>query len=70
MLTRFARFLTDAIAYQIFISLTEAIAYQICTFLTDARADLILWPRAPLLVLYSDLSMYYVQILICIMYRF
>ena len=49
-LTRFARFLTDAIAYQIFtflllllsltrfIVLTDAIAYQIFTFLTDAIA--------------------------------
>ena len=37
-LTRFAPFLTDAIAYNIFILLIDAIAYQIVTSLTDAIA--------------------------------
>ena len=37
-LTRCARLLTDAIAYQIFILLTVAIAYEMFIFLTDAIA--------------------------------
>ena len=41
-LTRFARFLTDAIPYKISTFLADAIAYQIFTFLTDAIAHQIL----------------------------
>ena len=37
-LTRFARFVTHAIAYQIFNCLTDTMAYQIFTFLSDAMA--------------------------------
>ena len=37
-LTRFASFLIDAIAYQIFTFWSDAVAYQIFTFLIDAIA--------------------------------